>query len=1180
MRTKTKTNKSFAPRATGLGGAVTMLHALTKMRAVVMHAATVLLTVMLTATVQTAWAQKASSSEGWVITKSDNDTKCKILRFNGEVNNVTIFPAVIDGAAVVEYTTNNDYGLFKTYPNLETIYLYEGFQMSEIPSAHDCKSLKHIHVVDADGNIVKEDELPAAITSIPDGAFHSTKIEKLNMPNVTSIGKSAFSLCGKISNVFFPALTSIGESSFFNCLELKQITIPDGLTNLGDGTFGYSGLTSIEIPNSVTIIGAGTFAACHSLETITIPASVTEIGERAFMQCSDLKSATINAKITTIADQLFCNCISLESLTIPASVTHIGNNAFAGCSKLASITIPASVATIGTGAFANSQYYESGLTSATIIGHPTIGDGAFPQTATLSLNLTPTAVGSEYWMTFCDNYANFQADNQTTVYKATEIGGRLALTEVKDRIVNKGTAVLLKRTNTGNIVMTSTSTASSDLRANDLTGTETELDKIRNKEYDYYYTITIQSDPESYGTATASASLAPQGAKITVSAVANAGYEFLGWEASGTGGIVHPFKAATTFTMGKKDATITARFREVNTVPEGTYHLTLYPNTGDYSDAAQVLSGSTSYQLPSRQRDGYVFLGWATSANASIADLDPDFEPGKTVTLVANLTLYGIWSPARNVSISVTNSEGGTVTLTDANNQPCGSGIVASGIYSLTVKPQANYRFNGSYKLTGGGAESMPEEINGYTTSTYTLDLREKDVTVSVTFIYDETLPPVSTAYALSGEYVSFYPEEGYDNITEANAGQTVTVSVNQDDIPTGKYFTGTYSSDDVNVTVDEVGDGTFTMPAKAVTVNAVLGDQEEYTLDVSTTTPQIIPESVYLLMNSQVGYFGGNMEGNMWLDINLDGTDDLQLTESDGSYTVTRLPGADGLTKNYRFTYPMPYRYNSLLVKLGNDYEVQQQIRIDEELTDSDPYDSNNSLIAMHAESQDEGPINVLISGRTLYKDGDWNTLCLPFPLASLTGTPLEGASVKTLSSTDYNGTTQTLTLDFTTATGIEAGKPYIVKWPQGTDIVNPIFSGVTLVEGLNPVATTYADFTGSYAPVSFEADNKSVLCLGPGNKLYYPSTAITMGAFRGYFRLKDITAGDLSSPAHARRFVLNFDDEDQATGIISLKAGSGQSAQGASAADWFMLDGRRLSTAPKTKGIYIHQGKKTIIK
>ena len=62
MRTKTKTNKSFAPRATGLGGAVMMPQALKKMRATVMRAATALLTVMLTATVQTARAQNTRAS--------------------------------------------------------------------------------------------------------------------------------------------------------------------------------------------------------------------------------------------------------------------------------------------------------------------------------------------------------------------------------------------------------------------------------------------------------------------------------------------------------------------------------------------------------------------------------------------------------------------------------------------------------------------------------------------------------------------------------------------------------------------------------------------------------------------------------------------------------------------------------------------------------------------------------------------------------------------------------------------------------------------------------------------------------------------------------------------------------------------------------------------------------------
>ena len=34
----------------------------------------------------------------------------------------------------------------------------------------------------------------------------------------------------------------------------------------------------------------------------------------------------------------------------------------------------------------------------------------------------------------------------------------------------------------------------------------------------------------------------------------------------------------------------------------------------------------------------------------------------------------------------------------------------------------------------------------------------------------------------------------------------------------------------------------------------------------------------------------------------------------------------------------------------------------------------------------------DVTLQGRTLYKDGSWNTLCLPFSLDSFDGTPLEG--------------------------------------------------------------------------------------------------------------------------------------------------------------------------------------------
>ena len=83
----------------------------------------------------------------------------------------------------------------------------------------------------------------------------------------------------------------------------------------------------------------------------------------------------------------------------------------------------------------------------------------------------------------------------------------------------------------------------------------------------------------------------------------------------------------------------------------------------------------------------------------------------------------------------------------------------------------------------------------------------------------------------------------------------------------------------------------------------------------------------------------------------------------------------------------------------------------------------------------------NVTFSGRTIYSDGDWNTLCLPFNMSEsqIASSPLAGYTIKSLdgmqSNLDSNGK---LTLSFNTATTIEAGRPYIVKWPVGFTINN----------------------------------------------------------------------------------------------------------------------------------------------
>ena len=115
---------------------------------------------------------------------------------------------------------------------------------------------------------------------------------------------------------------------------------------------------------------------------------------------------------------------------------------------------------------------------------------------------------------------------------------------------------------------------------------------------------------------------------------------------------------------------------------------------------------------------------------------------------------------------------------------------------------------------------------------------------------------------------------------------------------------------------------------------------------------------------------------------------------------------------------------------------------------------------------------------------------------------------------------------------------------------------------------------FKGTYACQSFDNANKSILYLGDGNLLYYPSAAMDINAFRAYFQLYGIEAGE--RPANIRLF---FGGSDEDTGIKSLTPDPSPAGEGRAAA-WYTLDGRKLQGEPKTKGIYIFNGKKIIIK
>lgn len=446
-----------------------------------------------------------------------------------------------------------------------------------------------------------------------------------------------------------------------------------------------------------------------------------------------------------------------------------------------------------------------------------------------------------------------------------------------------------------------------------------------------------------------------------------------------------------------------------------------------------------------------------------------------------------------------------------------------------------------------------------------------------------------------------------------------------------------------------------------------------------------------------------------------------LPRTSQDATVTSQKIDASPteggGLLYTATYTYQFPF-----IEGTRNDSTFTSVLKVPyQNIALSD--DGDNTQVLLEADKAT--PANVTLSDRTLYHSGTWNTLCLPFAVDDLSTSPLCDADIKTLTSSSF--AEGVLTLNFEDATEIEAGKPYIVKWPftpgykdishntgisgdyeeklfdgdkntkwcfdweksyydtqlnyctfattfpvnvtgyslttgddtrkypdrnpskwvlegklnmddewtviddrnttdheedalpeenfqtkrynaahpgqyryfrftvngvvgdddeydicqlselaligngETINTLNPVFGGVYVCEdGPQPVVTDAVEFVGGFSPVELSADDMSVLFMGGDNRLYYPATAITIGACRAYFKLLNgISASDLASGAS---IFLNF--EDESTSIKDIKV-----SKGSNGTSWYTLDGRRLNSKPTRRGIYIHDGKKKVV-
>ena len=279
-----------------------------------------------------------------------------------------------------------------------------------------------------------------------------------------------------------------------------------------------------------------------------------------------------------------------------------------------------------------------------------------------------------------------------------------------------------------------------------------------------------------------------------------------------------------------------------------------------------------------------------------------------------------------------------------------------------------------------------------------------------------------------------------------------------------------------------------------------------------------------------------------------------VNLTNASGSVTIT-LTTSSGRV----------YVDEITLVKRSETPTV-----LDIALADDDsqiPIGSKNAdIIATNASKT----ANVTLSGRTLYKDGEWNTLCLPFDV-TLEGSPLAGATAKTLTDATMTGTHITLTFGQAVTT-LKAGTPYLIKWgsDEGEDIVNPVFTGVTIDSRTDRNITKadgHVSFIGYYNAFTVTPSDDYIYYMTAGNQLKHTAKERVLKACRAYFQFSD--------EAKSKPFVLDFAEENSATGIAIVGSATAKEKTG----DWYTINGVRIEK-PVRKGLYILNGQKVVIK
>ena len=666
-----------------------------------------------------------------------------------------------------------------------------------------------------------------------------------------------------------------------------------------------------------------------------------------------------------------------------------------------------------------------------------------------------------------------------------------------------------------------------------------------------------------------------------------------------------------------------------------TYTLCLHHNDGtnDYTD--QTLTYDQVANIQSVTRTGYHITGWSTTQNGSVEYTEGQSVRNLTAAEGAVIDLYAQWAP--NTYSVKFEKFGGDGTMADqaftyGEEKPLATCTFTRTGYTFAGWSTASGGSNVAY--TDGQSVSNLTDKNGATVTLYArwtahhytvrFNKNHDEATGTIAdqdFTYGQTQALTANAFTRTGytfvgwgtqadgTEINYINKESIKNLTDAEGAvidlyaQWIAVLTY---VPAGEVtISGPLNIKDKAVHLILCDGASLSVTNSGGALNCSNGALTIYGQSQQSGIFNATSSGNYAIMstNSDINNItinGGIVSATAYYDAIYANKGNVIINRGSVTATSTSSNGKSICARRYD-NVGGDVTINGGTVRTVKAIQADGSLTInggivnlsglsylyDDDNTQPDGYKNANHIAALN----DGTAHNIKLYGRTLYKDGKWNTLCLPFDLdAGRVEAILKPEKLMTLSSTSFAG--DKLTLNFEEATTIEAGKPYIIKWSKvdgydqasvdSRDIKDPVFTDVIVKSGTTATATDCVNFIGTTSSVTLSGGNTSVLYLGSGNNLYYPASDRTIGAFRAYFELSNgLTVGDPASPI--KEFKMNFGNDDDADGIGSIHNSSQSSGAGGTQfiihndnEAIYNLAGQRLQKMQR--GINIVNGKKVL--